>query len=556
MLRNLSIRNVVLIESLDLEFGPGLCVLTGETGAGKSILLDALGLALGVRADSSLVRRGAKQAVVSAAFDLAPNDPVHAMLEDQAIEAEDELVIRRVVGADGRSRAFANGQPVGVAWLREVGGRLIEIEGQFEHGGLLDTAGHQVLLDAFGGLADRRNAVAQAYDAWRAAVEARDEAQAALEQAQRDEEYLRHVVSELEALAPQPGDEEALADERALLLNGQKLADALAAASAEVTGEASVATRLRAAQRVIERAAPAAGDRLDGLIEALGRAAAEAADAEETLADIERRLDLDPRRLERVEERLFALRAAARKHQSDTESLPRLLATFRAQLADLDEGADRIERHAEAVESAWRDYLSAARALAKGRKAAATKLDKAVARELAPLKLGEARFKTDLEPLDEDHATRNGLERVRFTVTTTPGAEPGPLQKIASGGERARFLLALKVCLAQAGEVRTLIFDEVDRGIGGAVADAVGERLARLARELQVLVVTHSPQVAARAENHLRVLRRTEGKTAITGVDALSGDDRREEIARMLSGVRITDEARAAADSLIGGRAA
>ena len=551
MLRSLSVRNLVLIDSLELEFGPGLSVLTGETGAGKSILLDALGLALGARADSQLIRRGADSASVSASFELATGHPAWAMLDEQGFEPADELILRRVLGADGRSRAFANGQPANVAWLRELGGLLVEIEGQSAAGGLLDVKNHRDLLDSFAANSKERAETATRFDAWRAATAALNKARADLVQAQRDEEYLRHVSAELEALAPQPGEEDSLASERARLMNGQNLSAAMSDAQDEISGEHPAAASLRAAARTLEHVKQAAGGHLDGAIAALSRAAIEAAEAEAALDEAVRGLDLDPRRLEAAEERLFALRALARKHNTSADSLSALLDDFRHRLEQLDRGGAEVARLSETSEATRNEYLRAAKQLGAARARAAKALDKSLKGELAPLKLGGASFHTRVDELEESDAGPGGLQRVRFEIATNPGALPGPLEKIASGGERARFLLALKVCLTRSSGVPSLIFDEVDEGVGGAVANAVGERLARLAEDVQVLVVTHSPQVAARGGRHIRVYKQNAKNSARAEIETLIGEARQEEIARMLSGAEITDEARAAAQSLI-----
>ena len=553
MLRSLSVRNLVLIDSLDLEFGPGLCVLTGETGAGKSILLDALGLALGARADAHLVRHGAESASVSASFELAAEHPAWAMLEAQGFEPAEELILRRVLGADGRSRAFANGQPANVAWLRELGASLVEIEGRSPSGGLLDAKNHRQILDSFAANSKERGQTAEYFDRWRSAEAAVEKAEAELAQARRDEEYLRHVSAELEALAPQVGEEEALAIERSRLMNGQKLLRAMADAREMIAGEQPAAANLRAAARILEHMEKEAGGHVDAALAALGQAAIEAAEAEAALGEAERSLDLDPRRLEAAEERLFALRAAARKHCTDVDSLCPLLDDFRRRLEQLDESGAALAELVEASVTARTGFLEAAGRLGASRLRAAKALDKAMKRELPPLKLGGATFRTRIELLGEHEAGANGLERVRFEIATIPGTPPGPLEKIASGGERARLLLALKVCLTRSKGVPSLIFDEVDEGVGGAVADAVGERLARLAEDVQVLVVTHSPQVAARGQRHIRVLKESTRNSARAEVETLDDAARREEIARMLSGAKITDEARAAAESLIAG---
>ena len=556
MLRCLSIQNLLLIERLELGFEAGLCVLTGETGAGKSILIDSLGLVLGGRADAKLIRPGESQASVVAAFSPDAAASVQDLLGELGIEIGEELLLRRVISADGRSRAFINDAPVNVATLKGVGGALVEIVGQDDSDRLLDLSTHRAMLDAFGGHAERLGTLAHAFQAAHVAGAMVTEAETALDLAHRDEAYLRHALEELAALDPKPGEAAALAEARTRLQHGQRIAEAMQAAEAELSAGGGVALKLRAAQRLLERVAAQAGGHLDAPLAALDRAALEADEAAETILTAIRTLDLDPRRLESTEERLFALRAAARKHQVDPDSLVDIHARLDATLAALDGDESRLVALRKARDEAWRIYLDAARALSAARQTAARALDDAVAAELKPLKLGTARFETAIEPQSETDAAAHGLDRVRFTVQTIAGAAPGPLQRIASGGERSRFTLALKLALARASGVGSVIFDEVDAGVGGAVADAVGERLARLARNIQVLAVTHSPQVAARGDLHLCVRRREVKGRASTSVETLEPAKRREEIARMLSGARITDEARAAADSLIVGRRA
>ena len=548
MLRRLSIRDFVLISSLDIELGAGLAVFTGETGAGKSILLDALGLALGARGASGMVARGRDRATVTAVFDPPRSAPLHALLAEHGLETDDALLLRRTLGADGRSRGFVNDAPVGIALLRRIGGALVESEGQAEPGGLLDPANHLAMLDDFAGHGPERARLAAAYAAWRDAQAAESEAENARQATRREEDELRHAVAELETLAPEIGEEERCAAARARLLNGQKIAEALESARAEmVTG--GVATRLRAAQGAVARAAPHAGGALDDLAGALDRAAIEAEEAETAMAAAADDLDSDPGRLEAVEARLFALRDAARKHGTAPDSLGALLARLRDDLDLAGGGAERLAALRQATCAAQRAYREAAAALSRARRGAARALDAAVAQELGPLKLGRASFAT---ALDGDGAeTAAGIDRCRFMLATDPAAAPAPLAKIASGGERARLLLALRVCLARAAGLSTLVFDEIDRGIGGAVASAVGERLAKLAQDVQVLVVTHSPQVAARGDRHYRVAKREGEGGAATEVAPLAGEARREEIARMLSGARITREAREAARSLL-----
>ena len=550
MLHSLSIRDVVLIDRLDIAFAPGLTVLTGETGAGKSILLDSLGLALGARAEGGMLRPGAQQLSVAAEFALAAKHPALAILADQGIDAGETLILRRVVGADGRSRAFVNDQPASVGLLRRLGEALVEIHGQFESHTLLDPATHRAVLDAFAG-ADVTS-VSAAWTEWRAAVEARAAAEAGLASARGEEDYLRHAVGELDALDAKPGEETELAAKRVTLMASEKLAEAMEAARQSLSRPADVEAAIRTAQRSLERMADKAGGRLDGVIAALDRAALEAAEARGLLENVAAALDLDPAHLERAEERLFALRAMARKHNASVEELPAIRERLAARLAAVDAGGDSLKKLIAAETKAKAAFSSAAAALSKTRAAAAAKLDKAVAVELPPLKLDKARFATRVETLPEAEWNTSGIDRIAFEVATNPGSQPGPLAKVASGGELARFMLALKVVLARTSPIGTIVFDEVDADVGGATAAAVGERLARLAKAMQVLVVTHSPQVAAKGAHHWQVAKGDDGKGGTaTRVVALVAAGRREEIARMLAGAKITDQARAAADSLL-----
>jgi len=559
MLVSLSIRDFVLIEKLDLNFSRssgaaatgGLGALTGETGAGKSILIDALGLALGACAESGAVRRGANQASVAASFDLPRDHPARAVLAEQALDDEDALTLRRLVGADGRGRAFVNDQPVSVALLRRLGDTLVEIQGQMEQHGLLDMATHRASLDAFAGLEKQGEAVRAAWHAWRSAEQAHADAEAAAAAARRDEDFLRHAVKELAVLSPKPDDEETLAGERQLLRAGGALGEAVAQALAELEQGRGAATALRSAHRLIERNVDKAMGRLDSALAALERALSEAIEAQAQLEAARDALEFDPARLEKIEERLFALRAAARKHGVAMPELAALVDKFTAQLAALDDGAAGLKRLAGEAKAARAAYVAAAEAQAAARRKGATRLDKAVAAELGPLKLEKAKFVTDLAALPEAEWSEAGIDRVQFMVATNPGTPPAPIARIASGGELSRFLLALKVCLAKMGDAGTIIFDEVDSGIGGATAAAVGERLKRLAKDVQVLVVTHSPQVAAVADRHWLIRKTTTRSAASTDVLALDAKGRREEIARMLSGAEVTAEARAAADRLL-----
>ncbi|MDZ4380003.1 MAG: DNA repair protein RecN [Parvibaculum sp.] len=558
MLAALSIRDIVLIDRLELSLDKGLCTLTGETGAGKSILLDSLGLAIGARADAELVRQGAEQGSVTAVFDLPAGHPARALLDENGIETDGDLILRRVQTRDGRSRAFVNDQPVSVGLLRQLGDMLVEIHGQHDERGLLDASGHRAILDAFGGLEPKLREVRKLWAAASAAREALASHEAALAKAKAEQDYLTHVVGELDELAPEPGEETTLAEERTLMMHSEKIAADLAEAEEALSGDGGLDARLNIALRRMARVAEQAGGRLDGAIAALERTLNEAAEARDQVAQALRAVEFDPARLEHVETRLFALRAAARKHNVQVDSLAALAETLRGQLAEIEGGETKLRELRQAAEQASAAYKSAAQALSEARAKAAAKLDKEVMKELKPLKLDKASFRTQIDLLAEGGP--DGLDRVSFLVSTNPGAPFGALIKIASGGELSRFVLALKVALASRGSAPTLIFDEVDAGVGGAVAEAVGLRLAELSREVQVLVVTHSPQVAARARHHFRISKNEAGETKAkkdarlaTRVETLDADARREEIARMLAGATVTDEARAAADRLIGG---
>jgi DNA repair protein RecN (Recombination protein N) len=555
MLLSLSIRDFVLIEKLDLNFarGPdsGLGALTGETGAGKSILIDALGLALGARADTAAVRRGAAQASVAACFELSKGHAAHAILSEQGLDDEDVLTLRRTIGADGRGRAFVNDQPASVALLRRLGDTLVEIQGQMDQHGLLDVATHRASLDAFAGLEKQATSVRAAWHVWREAERLRAEAESTAAAARRDEDFLRHAVKELAALAPQPDDEEKLAAERQLLRAGTALGEAVTQALGELEEGSGAVAALRAAHRLVERSVDKAAGRLDASLAALDRAVSEATEAQAQLETARDALEFDPAKLEKIEERLFALRALGRKHNVTVPELAPLAEKMAAQLAALDDGAAGLKKLAAQAKAARAAYVAVAEAQATARRKGAARLDKAVSAELGPLKLEKAKFVTELAALPESDWSEAGTDRVQFTVATNPGAPPAPIAKIASGGELSRFLLALKVCLARVGDATTIVFDEVDSGIGGATAAAVGERLKRLAKDLQVLVVTHSPQVAAIADRHWLIRKTTTRNAASTDVLALDANGRREEIARMLSGAEVTAEARAAADRLL-----
>jgi DNA repair protein RecN (Recombination protein N) len=550
MLTALSIRDLVLIETLELEFGSGLGVLTGETGAGKSILLDALGLALGARADSGLVRAGQPQAVVSVGFEIPAGHPALALLAENGLEAEagEPLLIRRIVKSDGGSRAFVNDQPASVALLRDLGALLIEIHGQHDDRGLLNPRGHRALLDSYGNI-DTRPCEA-AFREWRAAEAALESARGQLESASRDRDYLEHALAELDRLAPEAGEEEELASLRANMQKGARLAEDIAAAGQLLEGSDGGLSLLRQAARRLDRIA-GEHDKLGEALAAIDRAVIEASDAEDRLAEAAEALSYDPARLEEAETRLFELRAVARKHRVEPDSLPALAEEMARKLAAMAAADDNLGALEKKLRDTRERFEAAAGDLSERRAAAAARLDLAVLRELAPLKLDAARFRTVIDRLEPAHYGARGRDHVEFEISTNPGAPFAPLTRIASGGELSRFILALKVALAERGGAGTMIFDEIDRGVGGALASAIGERLHRLAAQAQLLVVTHSPQVAARGRQHLLIEKSHHGLVTRTSVQQLDEARRREEIARMLSGAEVTDEARAQASRLL-----
>ncbi len=554
MLVALAIRDIVLIDRLNIDFEHGLTVLTGETGAGKSILLDALSLALGGRGDSALVRHGAEQGDVTAVFDPGPDHPARSLLAESGIAADGDLILRRVQGGDGRSRAFVNDQPVSVTLLRQLGAALVEIHGQHDDRAMVDPHVHRALLDAFGGLDAEAAAVALAHRERREAERASADLRKRIDAARTEGDYLRAAVEELTALAPEPGEEDALADRRQALMRAEKVAVDITEAQEIVAGGGSPVPTLASLVRRLERKAADAGPLFTGAIAAIDRALVALDEAAAALEAAARAAEADPHALERTEERLFALRAAGRKYGVMVAELPALAARMSAALAALDSGEEQLEALDRAAAEAGARYDRRAAALSAKRQKAARLLEKAVTAELPALKLDRAEFKVAVES-DPGQGAEFGIDTVGFNVRTNPGTQPGPLMKIASGGELARFLLALKVALADRGSAPTLVFDEIDTAVGGAVADAIGARLARLASGVQVLSVTHAPQVAARAGAHLLVAKDQRGRATVTGVTRLDAPRRREEIARMLAGATITDEARAAADRLIMGAA-
>ena len=552
MLARLSIRDIVLIERLDIEFSRGLAVLTGETGAGKSILLDAFALALGGRGDSGLVRHGAEQGQVTATFDIPKGHPATKILSENGLDDTGEMILRRVQLADGRTRAFINDQSISVQTLKAVGAVLVEIHGQHDERALVDASTHRQLLDAFAGLEKEVAALETLWEARRTANQALDAHRASMERAAREADYLRHAADELKALKPKDGEETALAGRRTIMMQGEKIASDLREAQEAVGGPHSPVPALAAAVRRLERRAANSPALVEPAVKAIDIAINALEEADQHLSAALVAADFDPAELERIEERLFALRAASRKYSTPVDGLAALAAKFVSDVALIDAGADQLKKLEATAAEADQRYGVAAEKLSAARNKSAEKLNKAVNAELAPLKLERAKFTTQVET-DANSPGPQGIDRVEFWVQTNPGTKAGPLMKVASGGELSRFLLALKVVLSDRGSAPTLVFDEIDTGVGGAVADAIGARLARLATQVQVMAVTHAPQVAARANQHLLISKDAldKGKRVATRVNALAADHRREEIARMLAGAEITAEARAAAERLL-----
>lgn len=550
MLRGLDIRDMLIIDHLSLEFSSGLNVLTGETGAGKSILLDSLGFVLGWRGRADLVRSGQDQGEVSAWFDLGLSHPARAVLQEAGIPIEDELILRRVNSRDGRKTAWINDRRVSGEVLRAVSEHLVELHGQHDDRGLLDPKGHRDLLDTFGGHDDMLSTVSAAYRALRAAEKDLRTAEAAQEELRAEEEFLRHAVDELQKLAPEVGEEAELDSRRRLMQGAEKIRADIAHA-AQALGRDGAEGMMSDAMRWLDGAADAAEGRLEEPLAALSRAMVELDDAAQGVEACLDALEFNPHDLELAEERLFAIRALARKHTVAPDELPTLVQDLSAKLDLLDMGAGGLKELNAAVAAAQVAYDEAAGVLSRARKSAAQALDLAMGAELAPLKMERAVFTTQVGDADP---SATGMDQVDFVVATNPGAPAGPLAKIASGGELSRFLLALKVCLSRDGAQNTMIFDEIDRGVGGATADAVGRRLSRLAQDAQVLVVTHSPQVAALGDRHFQVAKQQSADMTLSRVDLLSDTARVDEIARMISGDTITTEARAAARTLIEGR--
>ncbi len=555
MLVQLSIRDIVLIERLDLGFSAGLSVLTGETGAGKSILLDSLSLALGGRGDGGLVRHGEDKGQVTAVFDVPMAHPARALLRENTIDDDGDLIFRRIQSADGRTRAYINDQAVSVQLMRQAGQHLVEIHGQHDDRALVDTAAHRMLLDAFAGLTEEASALGDHYRRWRDAERSFKTHKAKVEAAAREADYLRASVEELEGLAPQDGEEEELAERRSRMQKSERIAGDISEASEFLNGNASPVPLIASLMRRLERKSAEAPGLLEETVSLLGTALDTLSSAQMEVESALRRTEFDPRELERVEERLFALRAAGRKYSVAVADLPALAEKMIADLADLDAGEDKLGKLEKAVGEARAIYDAAAQALSKKRQNAASALADVVMAELPALKLERARFMVQVTA-DAEMASADGIDVVEFHVQTNPGTRPGPIMKVASGGELSRFLLALKVALADRGSAPTLVFDEIDTGVGGAVADAIGQRLKRLSDRVQVLSVTHAPQVAARAATHLLISKgpASDGSDKIaTRVATIGPDHRVEEIARMLAGASVTDEARAAAAKLLAG---
>ena len=553
MLQSLSIRNVVLIDKLDLDFKSGLSVLTGETGAGKSILLDSLGLVLGNRAETSLIRQGEDKLSVTATFEVKDkNNPLFALCEEYELEVDDEITIKRSLNKDGKGKIFFNDQPISAKLLKELGKYLVEVHGQFDNQGLLNPANHRDVLDAYAGYKNLLVEVKEKFANYKKAKAARLEAENNVAKAKSDEDALRHWVDELEKLNPEKGEEESLSKKRLEMMNAEKIIESLSYAYGALTQGADVQSAIRQAQSAMDKANSLVEGKYDDIVNMLEQALIDVNEAVNELEEASQNVNLNPNELENIESRLFALRGLARKHQTTIDDLPDVLADFKHRLSTIELGEEGINELRRAEEQAKTDYIKAATELSSRRKAVALQLDNQVMVELPPLKMEKARFVTIVEKLDESAWNESGFDNVYFTVATNPNSPQGPINKIASGGELARFMLALKVNLAQSSSVSTMIFDEVDAGVGGATAQAVGERLARLAHDVQVLVVTHSPQVASRGNHHFKVEKNTVENITTTKVRELNDIERHEEIARMLAGEKITDEARAAARVLIG----
>ena len=557
MLLSLSIRDIVLIDRLDLEWSEGLCTLTGETGAGKSILLDALALAIGARGDAGLVRRGAEQGSVSAVFDMTGADALNERLVEAGVsagmdgDASSELILRRIQTSDGRSRAFINDAPVSVALLREIGGQLVEIHGQNESQSLTDAGTQLDMLDKYAGLMGLRREIFAAFEARKRAQDALNAHVEATKASLVEADFLRHAVAELTEFTPLEDEEDKLSEQRSLLQNATKLSGDLNTAMLALEGDNGAEKALSQAMKALQRASAKAGSLLDEVMQIIERAQSEASEATSSLGDVARRLKADPYQLEKIEDRLFGLRDLARKHNVPAVHLPRHFKELQERLEAIDNDPEIVKKLEQDYQRAQALYQTHAEQLSKARADAASKLDAGVNSELVPLKLDGAKFETEITVVPVEQGSATGMDRIRFVAQTNPGTPSGPIAKIASGGELARFMLALKLVLSAGQNGQTMIFDEVDAGVGGAVAEAVGDRLHRLAQGNQLLVVTHSPQVAACGDHHWKVHKSSDTGLTASSVTLLEAEPRLEEVARMLSGAEVTDEARAAARRLL-----
>ena len=551
MLLTLSINNIVLIESAEIAFERGFCVLTGETSAGKSILLDALGLALGMRAETRLLRNGEKRGSVTAEFDISDNLEIKSALNKQGLDVEDILLIRRVLYSDGKSKAYINDSPVSLNFLQEISEGLVEIHGQHDQRGLLSTATHGKALDSYGGLDSLVLKLKGVFERWKKADKEFNVLKARAEKAREEEDYLQHVYEELLKLDPKQGEEDKLAEQRTLLMNREKIAESLKNAGVELVEKTDINAAIRNAQRILERN-DKAGDIFSPAIDALDKAAVEVDEALSIIENIAGNLNVDERSLDEAEERLFALRAASRKHKRPVDELSAYAEEVKAQLDLIENQDEQVEELRKKVESLKQEYSVLAGELTEKRKFASGKLEKELSNELKPIKMANSRFKAEIERLEEERWSSSGWDKISFLIATNAGGSFGPLGKIASGGELSRFMLALKVILSGTKSVSTVIFDEIDTGIGGAMADAVGNRLEKLAKDAQVLCVTHQPQVASHGDYHLRIDKHEKSDKTITTIEVLDEKSRKEEIARMLAGAEISNEARAAAVKLMG----
>lgn len=556
MLQSLHISNVVLIQSLHLDFNGGLCALTGETGAGKSILLDSLGLAMGARSEARLVRKGTDQASVTATFDIPKDSAVHKILEDQGLETSDELIVRRSVKADGKSKAWLNDQIISIGLLKDIGAHLVEYHGQFETHGLRDPDRHAEMLDAYAGLTSEADVLRALWKAWRKAEKTLKDAERKAEEAKEEEEYLRACLEDLDKLAPEQGEEDTLSELRQRLKNKEEIVSALNTAQKHLTSDKGADNALVQTTRTLGRAQEKIGSAVEQMMEHLDAALENVRDVIHTIDGLMADFQDEEISQDVLDDRLYALRSEARKHNCLVDDLSDKRDEIAQKLSLIDHQGDHLSALNKDVQDTKKSFIAQAMDIRERRLTAAKKLDALIMKELVPLKLEKAKFVTDVRLLDESDWNAEGTDKIQFLVATNPGSEPGPLGKIASGGEMARFMLALKVVLAEVGDASTLVFDEVDAGIGGATADAVGERLARLAEHKQILVVTHSPQVAAKASNHWIVAKGGDKEITTDVIPLTKTLDRQEEIARMLAGAEITTEARAAANKLLEGQAA